>query len=127
TWASDILRMSCPSKRMTPDSRRRPPGGNRRITAWAVTDLPEPDSPTMQTVSPLFNCRDSSCTAYLRSPPPGNATDRFSIVSRTSASGCLLSVVSMNTSRTRIQGVIQPVTDKVERQHSQEDRDPGDR
>src|SRR5690606_16603044 len=119
--------MSCPSKRMTPDSRRRPPGGSRRITAWAVTDLPEPDSPTIQTVSPLFNCRDRSCTAYLRSLAPCAATDRISVDSRTSASSCLLTDVSMNTSTTRIQDVTQPCTDKVERQHSQEDRDPRDR
>lgn len=31
---------------------RAPRSGSRRMTAMAVIDLPEPDSPAMQTVSP---------------------------------------------------------------------------
>ena len=36
---------------------------NRPITAFAVTDLPEPDSPIMQRISPARSSKDTSSTA----------------------------------------------------------------
>ena len=42
---------SLPSKRIRP-SVTRPLPGSRSMIAWAVVDLPEPDSPTMATVWP---------------------------------------------------------------------------
>ncbi|CFW39016.1 Uncharacterised protein [Bordetella pertussis] len=48
---------------MRPLSMRPPPNSTRRITASEVTDLPEPDSPTMASVSPRSTCRLSDLTA----------------------------------------------------------------
>ena len=41
-----------PSKRTVPALMRAVFGGSRRMTASADTDLPDPDSPTMATISP---------------------------------------------------------------------------
>ena len=47
----DRLVMSCPSNSMVPPATLPVPG-SRPMTAAAVVDLPEPDSPTMATVWP---------------------------------------------------------------------------
>src|SRR6476660_9540434 len=49
------------------------------MTASAVTDLPQPDSPTRQWVSPRFTVRDTPRTAAMLVP---KVTRRF-VVSRT--------------------------------------------
>ncbi|CAM3344593.1 hypothetical protein STAL104432_19975 [Streptomyces albus] len=48
----DMVSMSLPWKRISPWGMR--PGGMSRMPmiAWAVTDLPEPDSPSTASVSP---------------------------------------------------------------------------
>ena len=48
---SEACEMSSPSSRICPPATRPLPG-SRPIAASAVVDLPEPDSPTMATVSP---------------------------------------------------------------------------
>ena len=60
-------------------------GGSSPRMACAVIDLPEPDSPTMQTISLAFTSNDRSLTACRRSPLPGNSTLRL----RTCSSGCV--------------------------------------
>ena len=45
----------------------RPFGGSSRLTAAAVVDFPEPDSPTSATVAPAGTDSEMSCTA-VRSP-----------------------------------------------------------
>jgi hypothetical protein len=47
------------------------------MTDWAVTDLPEPDSPTTQTISPGPTVKDTSSTAQARSEPAGRPTVRL--------------------------------------------------
>ena len=49
--SSERSSSSRPSKRMEP-CVRAVPDGSSRITASADTDLPEPDSPTIATISP---------------------------------------------------------------------------
>ena len=44
--------MSCPSKRISPETILPGGLGIRRMIERFVTDLPEPDSPTMPSVSP---------------------------------------------------------------------------
>ena len=46
------FRTSSPSSRISPRSAASSPLARRPITENAVTDLPEPDSPTTQTISP---------------------------------------------------------------------------
>ncbi len=49
-------------------------GGRSPITALAVTDLPEPDSPTTQTISPGATSRLKPSMALARSAPRGSGT-----------------------------------------------------
>src|SRR5258705_7819644 len=74
--ASDLVVSSSPSSRIEPLSTCIAPFGKRPITACAVTDLPEPDSPTTQTISSAPTVRLMPCTACVRSPPL-MATERF--------------------------------------------------
>ena len=60
------LEMSSPSNRICP-AATRPLPGSRPIAASAVVDLPEPDSPTIATVSPGMTVRWALRTA-LTSP-----------------------------------------------------------
>ncbi len=50
--SSERARSSLPSKRTLPPVMRPVAAGSRRMTASAETDLPEPDSPTIATISP---------------------------------------------------------------------------
>ena len=80
--AAPTVSTSSPSSRIRPEDGVRI-FGSRPITAAAVTDLPEPDSPTTQTISPGCTVRLRSWIAKARSPPPGSRTERF----RTSRTG----------------------------------------
>ena len=61
-------------RRSTPASRTEPPtmrpGGSatRRMSESAVTLLPQPDSPTMASISPRFSEKETPSTAFT-SPP----------------------------------------------------------
>ena len=50
--------------------------------AFAVNDLPEPLSPTTQSVSPAFKVRLTSSIANVLSAHSGNKTDKSFIVSK---------------------------------------------
>jgi hypothetical protein len=66
---------SCPCSAMRPPTARRP-GASRPMMVWAMTDLPEPDSPSRQTVRPACTSKLMPCTALTRSAPGGSATVR---------------------------------------------------
>ena len=66
---------SSPSTRIEPAPIFRMPCGSRPMTASEVTDLPEPDSPTTQTVSPACTSRLRLRTTRL--PAPATSTDRL--------------------------------------------------
>ncbi len=77
--------------RSSPSSRIAPPVtgsvfGSRPITLCAITDLPEPDSPTRQRISPRPTSNDARDTASARSAPGGSAIVR----SRTSSTAALI-------------------------------------
>ncbi len=59
----------------TADPRRRARAAG---SACAVTDLPEPDSPTMPTVSPAATSKDTPRTAWTSPSSVGNVTRRSS-------------------------------------------------
>ena len=44
--------------------------------AWVQTDLPDPDSPTMPTVSPAATSKDTPRTAWTSPSSVGKVTDR---------------------------------------------------
>src|SRR2546430_3409847 len=73
---SDLVSSWSPCSRIEPLSTCIAPFGSRPITACAVTDLPEPDSPTTQTISSAPTVRLMPCTACVLSPPL-MATERF--------------------------------------------------
>src|SRR5690349_5142482 len=85
--ASDLVVSSSPSSRIEPLSTAIAAFGNSPITACAVTDLPEPDSPTTQTISLEPTVRLMPRTACGRSPLPLMATERL----ETSRTGALIS------------------------------------
>jgi hypothetical protein len=70
---------SSPSSEIRPADATSSPLGRRPMTACAVTDLPEPDSPTTHRISPRPTSRLTSSTANGRSPPRGSATESPSI------------------------------------------------
>src|SRR5216684_938078 len=70
--------------KLTAPSAMRPARSRIRITAQEVTDLPEPDSPTMPSVSPLATDILTCCTALTMPRRVENSTVR----SLTSSSGC---------------------------------------
>ncbi len=61
-----------------------PPDGRSCSSDNAVTDLPEPDSPTSASVSPRSSVKDTPSTTRLAP----NATDRFATVTRLMAKRC---------------------------------------
>src|SRR5690349_12385810 len=85
--ASDLVVSSSPSSRIEPLSTAIAAFGSKPITACAVTDLPEPDSPTTQTISLAATVRLMPRTACGRSPLPLMATERLA----TSRTGALMS------------------------------------
>src|SRR4029079_15673647 len=82
--ASDLVVSSSPSSRIEPASTCIAFFGSRPITACAVTDFPEPDSPTTQTISLAPTVRLMPRTACGLWPPPLMATERL-VISRTGA------------------------------------------
>src|SRR5687767_8864438 len=61
----------------------RPPGlGSRPMRARAVTDLPDPDSPAMHSVSPLSIEKLRSCTTVTGPVGVAKATRRLSSLRR---------------------------------------------
>ena len=59
----DLVSRSSPSSSTRPPATVRLAGGNSPMTACAVTDLPEPDSPTTQTISPGATANETFSTA----------------------------------------------------------------
>ncbi len=83
--ASDARVTSSPCSEIAPLTTGRF-FGSRPIAENAITDLPEPDSPTRQTISPGFTVKLTFDTACGRSPPLGSAME----TSRTSRIGAAI-------------------------------------
>ncbi len=104
-----------------PDRARRPaspPCGSRPITACAIIDLPEPDSPTTQSISPAAIAARRPRPRSARSASRRQGERRGSRSTRT---GSTISVALAGEAR--VERVVQAFADQVERQHGQEDRD----
>jgi len=82
--ASLAASRSSPRKRMAPLANIAGGPGRRRRIDIAVTLLPQPDSPTMPSISPAFSCQETPSTA--RTMPSGLAKAmRKSSISRVGA------------------------------------------
>src|SRR5882724_10057923 len=105
---------------------------SRRITVRAVTDLPEPDSPTSAIVSPLWSWNDTFRTASTIPPSTLNLTaglrasrirSRPCCPASWRSVGAWSSVIS-TTSR-RIDGIAQPVAERVKGKDGYQDEQHG--
>src|SRR5438105_6739355 len=111
---SDICSRSLPAKRMVPAIL---PGGSgiSRISDIEVTDLPQPDSPTMASVSPSLTWKDTPSTARLMPLGVRKWVWRFSTSSN--AIG-----ISLETSEAlghaRIERIAKAVAEQVHGEHS---------
>src|SRR5437868_14039552 len=102
----------------SPSSRISPPAsssvfGSSPMIAWAITVLPEPDSPTRQSRSPRSTLKDTPFTACGRSAPGGSRTVRpltSSVLIEHLASHARLRHL-------RIERVAQAIAQHVDRQH----------
>ena len=92
--------------------------GSRPSTARAASDLPEPLSPTRQVISSARSVRPMSCTAAARSAPLGRPMVRPRM-SRTMSPPLIVA-------QPWVQGIVQPIADKVDRQHGEQDGDAGE-
>src|SRR5512132_80724 len=135
---SFILSRSRPSKRAVPE-RTRPARGSSPSSASAVTLLPQPDSPTIPSVSPGEISNEIPLTAWTSPLPVQNWTRRSS----TERSGSLdatdrlpptrpqvrepapLTELPCAAAELRIERLAQAVADQVEPEHREHDRDPG--
>ena len=81
--ASLAFRRSSPLKKISPDGKVADVAPSRRTIESAVTDLPEPDSPTSASVRPRCSLNETRSTASAAVPPCTKATER----SRTSRRG----------------------------------------
>src|ERR671934_1342399 len=136
-WLS--RRRSRPSKVAEPE-RTRPARGRRPRSASAVTLFPQPDSPTMPSVSPGPMSNEIPFTACTV-PPPVQKWTRRSSTARRGASGTPdrrtpapaevperlpLAEPPYATAELRVERLPQAVADQVEAEDGDHDRDPRD-
>src|SRR5215469_6200435 len=119
---SATTRRSSPSRRICPAATGSA-GGRSPMIAWAITDFPDPDSPTRQTISPAATLRLALLTAFARSAPTGSMTVR-SRMSRTGAmssreNGWKSALSSEPLAHAWVQRVAQSVAQQVDRKDSQ--------
>src|SRR5262249_48383363 len=131
--ASSSLVRSRPSSSIAPETMRPGGSGMSRITESAVMLLPQPDSPTIASVSRARSAKERSSTAlmmpsrvkkYVRSP----ATSRTGRPAR--SSGRLASAASerdrfISAALPRIENVTQRTDQKVGAESREVDGDPG--
>src|SRR3954452_2976430 len=110
---SDICSKSLPAKRMLPAIL---PGGSgiSRISDIEVTDLPQPDSPTIASVSPSSTWKDTPLTARLMPLGVRKWVWRFS----TSSSAIVISpLTSEALGHARIERIAKAVAEQVHGKH----------
>src|SRR3954453_9712976 len=105
---------------MAPEGCRAAGEGRSLRIDNAVTDLPEPDSPTSATVSPRAMSNDTRSTAHISRSPWRNATER----SRTSRSFVAVASIGSPERLARIEGVAHRLADedqeREQRRHREE-------
>ena len=88
--SSDSARRSRPLKRISPPTMRPAGAATSRITDSALTDLPQPDSPTRATVSPLRTSHETPSTARTTPAEVWNWVRRSRTSRRTSSQAASL-------------------------------------
>src|SRR6478609_7826202 len=107
--------------------------GSKPRMAIDVTLLPEPDSPTMPSVSSGSSVKLTSSTARTSPSSVGKRTERLRTCKSASASmsspgiGCSVTgMVVMSVGRLRVERISQPIAEEVDTQHGQQDRQTGE-
>src|SRR4051794_40788327 len=114
---SSRVSRSVPSKCTEPRTVRPSRGGKRRMIESAVTLLPQPDSPTMPSVSPGETSNDTPSTARVTPSSVKKNVAR----SRTERRG----VISHPPREARVEAVAQAVAEEVHGEHHDGERDAG--
>src|SRR3546814_14376500 len=95
------------------------------MMALAVKDFPEPDSPTMQTISCLKMSNEIFWTAYARSPPPGRAMARSRTDSRGASEVAMDVFLFVAIAQVGVERVAQAFADRVDGQYRRKNRPAG--
>src|SRR5688572_2751302 len=96
--------------------------GRSFITESAVTDLPEPDSPTSAVVSPILTSNEMRSTATVSRPVWWNTTERSRTVRRLS-----IGAVTSQECLARVEGVAHRLADEdQQREHDGHRQERGD-
>src|SRR5262245_37274370 len=115
---SDSFVRSRPSNSIEPDTISAGGFGSRPMIDSAVTDLPQPDSPTMPSVSPLSTEKLTPSTA--RTAP--SRVMKYVRRSSTSSRG----MPFLGLAGARVEGVAHAVRDEVRAEDDRRDQDAGD-
>ena len=104
------------------------PSGSRPMSASAVSDLPEPDSPISPTRSPRPDRRTTRRGRARPAGPDGQPLDaqrvtRCTLLARSRRPSAVDSLaVIVRSSELRVEAVAQPVAEQVEAEHGERDR-----
>src|SRR5436853_283437 len=113
--SASLASRSSPSKSTRP-AATRPGGGTSRMMDSEVTLFPQPLSPTSPRTSPRPMAKLTPSTA--RSTPCA--------VAKWVSRPCTSRSADMSDLETRIERIAQPVAEKIDGQHGQHDREPGE-
>src|SRR5438128_1560719 len=113
--SASLASRSSPSKSTRP-AATRPGGGTSRMMDSEVTLFPQPLSPTSPRTSPRSMAKLTPSTA--RSTPCA--------VAKWVSRPCTSRSADMSDLETRIERIAQPVAEKIDGQHGQHDREPGE-
>src|SRR3981081_307805 len=117
--SASSFKRSWPSNRISPVSVVTLSGNSPR-SAWAHIDLPEPDSPTTQTISPALRSSETPSTAWERSPLWGRAI--FKSLMATAGARVISAPV---LGQARIERVVEAFADQIKAEHRKQDGDAG--
>src|SRR3982751_728669 len=120
---SDRSISSWPLKWMLPEGCEAFGYGNSLRIESALTDLPEPDSPTSARHSPRLIWNETLSTASVVTPPWWKATER----SRTLSKGWLIASIGLPERLARIERIAHSLADEdQERQHDRDREEAGE-
>src|SRR5580692_10500174 len=119
--SSDSAVISLPRKRIDPATMRAG-SSSRFMIDLAATLLPDPDSPTIPSVSPRFSVKLTPSTARTTPASVKNQVRRSLTCSNGSAPVGISTLGISASSRMRVEPIAKTVADEVEADHHRQDR-----
>src|SRR5690625_5253629 len=120
TWRSERVMRSCPLYQTEPAVMRPGGSGIRRSIESDVTLFPEPDSPTIASVSPRFTSKETPSTATAALSPAANSVRSPS--TRSTVSAVAVVDATSVTVLSWIESLTDTVPKQVEGKHGHHDR-----